>query len=70
MTCARLNPVFRENVVRLLDKLHIAQTKSRAHHCGGNGLLEQSLLVGNRSGIAAAIDEISEIHTGNRDLAR
>jgi transposase InsO family protein len=28
------------NVVRLLDKLHIEQTKSRAHHCGDNGLVE------------------------------
>ena len=28
------------NVVRLLDKLRIEQTKSRAHHCGDNGLVE------------------------------
>jgi hypothetical protein len=28
------------NVVRLLDKLCIEQTKSRAHHCGDNGLVE------------------------------
>lgn len=28
------------NVARLLDKLHIEQTKSRAHHCGDNGLVE------------------------------
>lgn len=28
------------NVARLLDKLLIEQTKSRAHHCGDNGLVE------------------------------
>ena len=28
------------NVVRLLEKLRIEQTKSRAHHCGDNGLVE------------------------------
>ena len=28
------------NVVRLLDKLRIEPTKSRAHHCGDNGLVE------------------------------
>jgi hypothetical protein len=28
------------NVARLLDKLRIEQTKSRAHHCGDNGLVE------------------------------
>ena len=28
------------SVVRLLDKLRIEQTKSRAHHCGDNGLVE------------------------------
>jgi hypothetical protein len=27
-------------VARLLDKLRIEQTKSRAHHCGDNGLVE------------------------------
>ena len=29
-----------ENVARLLDKLMIEQTKSRAHHSGDNGLVE------------------------------
>ena len=28
------------NVARLLEKLRIEQTKSRAHHCGDNGLVE------------------------------
>jgi transposase InsO family protein len=28
------------NAARLLAKLHIEQTKSRAHHCGDNGLVE------------------------------
>jgi transposase InsO family protein len=28
------------NVARLLNKLRIEQTKSRAHHCGDNGLVE------------------------------
>jgi transposase InsO family protein len=28
------------NVARLLDKLRIEQTKSSAHHCGDNGLVE------------------------------
>jgi transposase InsO family protein len=28
------------NVVRMLEKLHIEQTKSRAHHTGDNGLVE------------------------------
>ena len=41
------------NVARLLDKLLIEQTKSRAHHCGDTGLVE------NRTGPSSASTSVT-----------
>ncbi len=52
------------NVVRLLDKLRIEQTKSRAHHCGDNGLVEtkNGAVIRKHIGFAKHAEAIDQFH--------